>query len=419
MTRADKLALLISLIGVLAAYYVTVRVFEGMAHIEDEMAFVWQAQAIAGGSYILPSPPEPDSFWVPFVIDRDGMRFGKYPLGWPVLLSFGVRLGIRAWINPLLAGLAVWLTYRLGKRILSESVGLLAAVLTITSPFFLMNSGSLLSHPFGLVLSAAFALAWVHNFGDRRRTPIWLLTITAGLTLGLFALTRPYTALGVALPFGVHGAILVWRGDRRLRTHLLALGGVALLLSLLHFVWQFALTGEALTSPYTLWWEYDKVGFGEGFGRSGHNLQRAMLILLGTTFRAGGGCIWLGGALLRPAALWAVGNPPKWEGLDGRNCVFLAGDFLSGLLDRGYPLLLRRVLQPDDLERGGLRLARGLAAQAGGCLVGSSRLGQGQALGRHGIGGATAGEQRPVLYPQSAGRDDGTVQHPQGRAGAL
>ena len=122
-------------------------------------AYAWQAQVISTGHLTLPSPPFPHSFLVPFVVDYNGQRFGKYPLGWPALLGLGILLGLRSWVNPLLAGLGVWLTYRLGQRTLGATVGLLAAGLTAASPFFLMNSGSLLSHPFGLVLSAGFALA--------------------------------------------------------------------------------------------------------------------------------------------------------------------------------------------------------------------------------------------------------------------
>jgi hypothetical protein len=50
-----------------------------MAHIEDEMAYVWQAQAIASGHLTIASPPIPKSFLIPFVIDYAGQRFGKYP----------------------------------------------------------------------------------------------------------------------------------------------------------------------------------------------------------------------------------------------------------------------------------------------------------------------------------------------------
>jgi len=276
LTRADRLALLLSLIAVLAAYIVADRVFEQMPHLEDEIAYVWQADAIAGGRLTMPSPPDPHSFLVPFVVDLDGQRFGKYPLGWPVLLAVGVIFGVRSLVNPLLAGLTVWLTYRLGKRVFGETVGLLTALLTLTSPFFLMNSGSLLAHPLGLVLSTAFALFWLNAWDDSTEYP-WLATLTSALCLGGLAIARPYTALGVSLPFVFHG-IYVWvRAGWGKRRRLLAFVAVVLALASLHFMWQFAVTGSPWTNPYTLWWEYDRVGFGPGYGRleQGHSLSQA------------------------------------------------------------------------------------------------------------------------------------------------
>jgi asparagine N-glycosylation enzyme membrane subunit Stt3 len=125
-------------------------------------------------------------------------------------LAIAIRLGARAWINPLLAGLGVWLIYLLGKRIFSDFVGLLAAGLTVASPFFLMNSGSLLSHPCGLVLSSLFALGWLESFwggkADEKsegNTPVrkqWAYVIISAVALGVLVLTRPMTALAVALP---------------------------------------------------------------------------------------------------------------------------------------------------------------------------------------------------------------------------
>ena len=159
-------ALALSVVAVIVTAWVTWHIFEAMPHLEDEVAYAWQAAVIAKGQLTFPSPEHRQSFLVPFVVDYQGRRFGKYPLGWPVLMAVGVRLGIRWLLNPLLAGFGTWLTFLLGKRLFNERVGLLAAVLTLTSPFFLMNSGSLLSHPFGLVLSAAFVLAWLEAFAS-------------------------------------------------------------------------------------------------------------------------------------------------------------------------------------------------------------------------------------------------------------
>jgi hypothetical protein len=289
----DRLALLISLLGVAVSYLVADRVFERMPHIEDEAAYVWQARVLAHGQLTIPTPPHAKSYVVPFVVDLNGQRFGKYPPGWPVLLAVAVKLGIRAWLNPLLAGLGVWLTYRLGKRFFSEAVGLLAAGLTVTSPFFLMNSGSLLSHPLGLVLSAAFALAWMDLFDPPagaapparaiHASPlrVWL----AGGSLGMLVLTRPFSALAVALPFGLHGLYLLARGslarpptDRAVAQRVLAVGLITLAFTGVYFGWQKAVTGDAMKNPYLLWWPYDQIGFGKGHGvlEGGHNIMQAL-----------------------------------------------------------------------------------------------------------------------------------------------
>lgn len=279
MTRADRIALALSLFSILVTWYVTERYFEAIPHLEDEIAYVWQAEAIAGGQLTVESPPEPKSFLVPFVVDYNGQRFGKYPLGWPALLAVGVKLGVRPWINPLLAGLGIWLTYRLGKKLLGETVGLLAVILTLTSPFFLMNSGSLLSHPLGLLLSAAFSLAWIDNFGERDARPRWVPTITAGLTLGVLALTRPFTAVAVGFPFMICGLYFLIRGSNPVRLHVLVVGAIAVSVGSLNLLWQYAVSGDPLLNPYTLWWSYDTVGFGAGHGRveGGHNMHLAMI----------------------------------------------------------------------------------------------------------------------------------------------
>ncbi len=217
--RADLFALLLAIAGFLTSALVTQRVFEGVPHIEDEVAYVWQAKAIDEGHLTIPTPPHNRSYVVPFIVDYLGERFSKYPPGWPALLAIAIRLGLRVWINPLLAGLGVWLTYQLGKRIFGEFVGVLAAGLTVTSPFFLMNSGSLLSHPFGLVLSSLFALGWLESFWDNtadktvenrtRAKKQWWFTILSALALGVLIITRPMTALAVAVPFGIHGLIFI------------------------------------------------------------------------------------------------------------------------------------------------------------------------------------------------------------------
>jgi hypothetical protein len=323
--RADILALLLVVAGFLASALVTQRVFEAIPHIEDEVAYVWQAKALAEGHLTIPSPPHDRSYLVPFVVDYQGERFGKYPPGWPALLFIAIQLGIRAWINPILAGLGVWLTYQLGKRFFSEFVGLLAAGLMVTSPFFLMNSGSLLSHPFGLVLCALFALGWLEAFWKDPSEKIaenipqarkrWLYTFISALALGALILTRPMTALAAAVPFGIHGLYLLIRSDGTTRLRLMIFSALAVFFVGLYFIWQYSLTGNAWLNPYTLWWSYDKVGFGPGHGHEpgGHTLSLAWIntrhSLDGGSYDlfGWGGFSWI----FLPFGLWATRRNPK------------------------------------------------------------------------------------------------------------
>jgi hypothetical protein len=279
MCRSDRIALLFSLVAVLLSSLVTEKVFENMPHLEDEIAYAWQAQVIAHGQLSIASPKDAHSFFVPFVVDYQGRRFSKYPLGWPILLAVGVGLGVRGLVNPLLAGLGVWLIYLLGRRLAGPFASLLAAGLTLTSPFFLLNSGSLLSHPLGLVLSAALGLVWLDGFADAKAPRRWLPTLTAAGLVGALVITRPLTAIGVTLPFILYGLALFIKGNRQTRLHLAVLGLLSIALCGLHFAWQYALTGDALLDPYTLVWPYDRVGFGPGFGvlPEGHTLLQGLL----------------------------------------------------------------------------------------------------------------------------------------------
>jgi hypothetical protein len=121
-------------------------------------------------------------------------------------------------------------------------------------------------------------LTWLDAWDSASSHPR-LAAITAALCIGLLAFTRPLTAVGVALPFAPHAAILFLRGDWRGRRRMLAFGLVALAVASLLFVWQWAVTGDPLFNPYTLWWKYDKLGFGPGVGRleGGHTLRQAWI----------------------------------------------------------------------------------------------------------------------------------------------
>jgi len=280
MKTVDWIAVLIVCLAVTGSALTSSLVFEEIAHLEDEFAYLWQAEIYSRGDLVIDSPEFSSSFLVPFVVDYHGQRFSKYPPGWPAVLSLGFHLGLKSWVNPLLAGLGVWLTYRLGKHLFEPRVGLLAALLTFLSPLYLIQSGTYLSHTWSLVLTLIFSLSWfeiVITGKVKSRVISWLGTASAGISLGLLVLTRPLTAIAVALPFGIYGLILIFKDNRSRRLRILSVGITSLMIGALLLVWQKTLTGDYLTNPYTLWWSYDRLGFGPGIGVApgGHNLQQA------------------------------------------------------------------------------------------------------------------------------------------------
>jgi hypothetical protein len=128
--------------------------------------------------------------------------------------------------------------------------------------------------------------------------------------LGALALTRPWTAAAVGLPFGLHGLYLLLRGSNAARRQVVLVGLLALGSGSLLFSWQWAVTGDPLLNPYTLWWSYDKIGFGPGVGRRemGHTLEQA-LINTADSLQSGYADLFGWGKvswLFLPVGLWAL-----------------------------------------------------------------------------------------------------------------
>jgi len=282
--RGDLAAAALALLTMAVSLWIAVDIFETIPHVEDEFAYLWQANVMAGGRIALPSPAEPESFLVPFVVDHAGLRFGKYPPGWPAALAVGVAAGAPYVVNPLLAGLAIWLTYQLGQRLAEDVAGLLAALLTATSPMLLMLSGSLMPHMLSLVLTLGLMLAWFDLFLPRTvivapGAPRRVRIAVAGSCLGLLILTRPVTAIAVAFPFALHALYLLLRFRRRFLGDLSGIAALTMAVGVILPLWQWTQTGDAWLNPYTLWWPYDRMGFGKGVGplATGHTLQQAWI----------------------------------------------------------------------------------------------------------------------------------------------
>jgi 4-amino-4-deoxy-L-arabinose transferase-like glycosyltransferase len=275
--NSGRLIVLLCMVALLITSAVAFFAFERLPHLEDEVAYLFQAKTMALGRLTVPSPNHPEAFWTPFVLDYHGQRFGKYPPGWPAVLALGELFNASWLVNPVLAVLALYLVYLLGKTLYDGRTGLLAAALGLASPLYLVLSGSFLSHMASLVWLLLFSLWFVWTAQGRSR---WF-AVEAGLALGMAFLTRALTAVAYAALFVVYSLVQVlWhRQSHWPRYLLIALSGgaVAALLP----AYQWAVTGDPWLNPYLLWWPYDRLGFGPGIGAmpGGHSAFYAWINL--------------------------------------------------------------------------------------------------------------------------------------------
>jgi 4-amino-4-deoxy-L-arabinose transferase-like glycosyltransferase len=287
-------------------------VFERLPHLEDELAYLYQARILARGQLVVETPEPRLAFWQPFVIDRDGNRFGKYPLGFPALLALGEIAGAGWMVNALLGALSIALIYRLGCEMFSRRVGLIAALLLAFSPMALLLNATLMGHTAALMFTLLFMWAYGRGVqtGDeaggrearddevmrkdgKNAVPTGSFVgtpqngaslgwaILGGVSLGMVVANRPLAAVGIALPYAAWSVARLWAARGRWRAFwatlrpLLVIGVITLLFAATIPLFAAAATGDARTNLYTLVWSYDRIGFGECCGRSGHTLEKA------------------------------------------------------------------------------------------------------------------------------------------------
>lgn len=289
-TPQQIIVLILVLFSMFMSALVSRTVFERLPHLEDEVAYLFQAKTYARGQLVIDIPEPRRAFWQPFVVDYapSGNRFSKYSPGWPALLTLGVLMG-QAWvINAFLSGLTVALVYRFGSEIFGVDVGVVAAALTAFSPMALLLNGTLMGHTAALTTVMLFLYGYWRI--ERGKNPLrW--AIIAGIGLGLTIINRPLTAIGISTPIILWSGIRVMMAAFKIPTSfpqtngfiqtlrpLMILAIVAILITTAIPIYNYAASHDPTLNLYTLVWPYDRVGFGAAgeYGRSGHTLEKGI-----------------------------------------------------------------------------------------------------------------------------------------------
>ncbi|TAK24714.1 MAG: hypothetical protein EPO26_05745 [Chloroflexota bacterium] len=240
-------------------------------HVQDSVAYLFQAKLFAMGRLWAPAPPLPDFFWHEFIVIDGDRWFAKYPPGFPLILAAGVLLGAPWLVNPVLAALTILVIYAIGAHLWSRTVGLLAAGLIAVSPFAIGLGGSHMAHTAGLLLFGGFVLAYIR--ASRGGTGAAIL---AGLALGLDFLVRPWTAIVLAVPFGIDAIVAAAR-DRHARGTLVRIAAGATPALAIWLAYSAILTGHPFGNTMEMWWSFDRLGFGADKGMGGHSPFNGLL----------------------------------------------------------------------------------------------------------------------------------------------
>ena len=256
----------------LVAALITWLVFENIPHVSDEVAYQFQARAIARGRLWISPPANPEFFDFLHTINDGAKWYGIMNPGWPVMLATGYAAKLPWIINPILGAATLLLLYDFLKRAGYTAVERrLAVLLLAVSPFVLFMSATYMAHSANLFLFVLFLWAWM----GMMKTERWQYAAVAGLATAANLLVRPIDTAAVSAPFLVYFLIIAVR-RWKLVPHLIVFGALASLGVAATWLYNQQLTGDWRVMPMTKYFvdlnpnEKFGLGFGADMGTKVH-----------------------------------------------------------------------------------------------------------------------------------------------------
>ncbi|QPV62958.1 glycosyltransferase family 39 protein [Halosimplex litoreum] len=262
----------LALAGALLVWFVSTTLFPYHSLNHDEAVYLQQAAMLLEGQLYL-DPPVEGVLRPWFFVDAPEGMYPKYAPVPAAMFAVGELFGgYRLTLVAVAAG-NLALAAGVVREAFDARTGLLAGVLVLASPLFVLNSSVFLPYAPTHFLNLAFAYCYLR--ADRTESRRW--AAGAGAAVGLAFFARPYTAVLFALPFVGHALwtlrdevgvdalrdpVALVRGSdavgRQATTAALGLVGVGLALG-----YNTVVTGHALTFPYAAFAPLDGLGFGQ------------------------------------------------------------------------------------------------------------------------------------------------------------
>ena len=188
-------------LSLVAIVFVALYILDEFPNSADEYVYLYQAEALNHGLLTQSSHPLDDFFRFNHVIQKDGVRTGRFPPGWPLFLAIPFSLGVPpVWLNPVLGIITLLVFYAFVKNYYSQRVAFWSVISFAFTAYFIFHSASYFSHTACLLFTVSFIYS-LHVYAEKQSGAYALL---AGIFLGLIVITRYYNAVLIFVP------VLIW-----------------------------------------------------------------------------------------------------------------------------------------------------------------------------------------------------------------
>ena len=254
--RAAHYAILIVLVTLIGTIMIAYLTLHGFANSGDEYVYLYQAETLSQGKLWNEAHPLDDFFLYSHIPQQEGISVGRFPPGWPLLLSIPFVLNVPPiWLNPIIAAVTLWLLYSFASRYYGHRVAFWGLISIAFTSFYLFNSASLFSHNACLLMVVGF----IYSLYLRLEKGSSFYALLAGACLGMIVITRYYNAVLLMIPVLIY-LFYQYRLKCIPTLFLMGIGGLPFLIFL--FWYNYSITGNGFL-PVTVWAdEREGLGFG-------------------------------------------------------------------------------------------------------------------------------------------------------------
>ena len=264
----------VSFVGSILIAYFTL---EGFANSGDEYVYLYQAETMAEGRLWNKSHPLDEFFLYSHIPQKDGISVGRFPPGWPLVLSLPFVLNISPlWLNPILGALSLWLFFSFARKYYGTRVAIWSLVSVAFTSFYLFNAASFFSHTLCFLLVVGFLYSLYLHLEKR----VVFYALLAGACLGMTVITRYFNAVLLVIPVII---FLYYRYQWKSIPTLIWIGVGSMPFFIFLFWYNYEITGNPFL-PVTVWAdEREGLGFGvrgyTPFDGIEHFIRRVFLFL--------------------------------------------------------------------------------------------------------------------------------------------